>query len=500
MGVRVLGFASTLVLARLLTPTDFGLVAMAVVVTAGLELLTLFNLDMALVQVKQLERRHLDSAWTVNLALGSALALAITVLTIPVAAFYREPRLEWLMPVLALKYLIESAANPGVVEFRRALAFRPEFHLQIWPKFAGIAVALPLAWWWRDYRALLAGLLVNATVACLLSYALHPYRPSWCLSEARGLFHFSRWLLLNNMMSFLRTRGADLIVGRMLGPASLGIFTVAWELSHLPSTEFLGPVNRVLFPSYVQLAHDPERLRDGFRVTLGWVTLIILPLCAGVAALAYPFVRVLLGEKWLEAVPLVAVLAIAGAALVPQATTGSVYNALGKPSLVALTGALHACILIPLLLAATPRYGLLGAATATLAYSVVGCIVTYCIFLRKTPIRLGDLVRVCWRPLIGCIALYAGVRLFVTGRTHAEGFVDNAVTLLAGSLIGAAIYVAVVLLLWLLAARPESAEQTLLRYASRARIARKTLIRAATGSEPVPEPKTNALHPGQHTP
>jgi PST family polysaccharide transporter len=480
-GVRALGFVSTLALARLLAPEDFGLVAMAMVVASGLELLTLFNFDMALVQSRELGRDQLDSAFTLNLLIGGALALAIAAMAVPTARFYGEPRLVSVMPVIALKYLIDNAGNPGAVEFRRSLDFRPDFHMQLWPKLCGVLVTVPLAWWLRDYRALLVGMLVGAAATCLMSYRMHPHRPRWCVREARSLFRFSRWLLLNNLMSYLRNRSADLIIGRVLGPTALGIFAIATELSNLPSTEIVAPINRVLFPSYVQLADDPERLRAGFRTTLGWIALMILPLCIGLAALAEPLVRVLLGEKWLQSAPLLTLLAIAGAGLVLQATTGSVYNALGLPRMIALTGALHAAMLVPLLLALTPPFGLVGAASAILVYSVaLGPATTYALFFLKTPVGPHDVLSSCWRPVVACVVLFATLHAFLARVGPLHGARNSAVVLLAGIALGAAVYATAVAVLWALAGRPQGPDRTLLHAVARWRPFRATTRSAAS--------------------
>jgi O-antigen/teichoic acid export membrane protein len=223
----------------------------------------------------------------------------------------------------------------------------------------------------------------------------------------------------------------------------------------------VAPINRVLFPSYVHLANDPDRLRAGFRSTLGLITLLILPICVGIAVLSEPLVRVMLGEKWLETVPLISLLAIAGAAIVLQATTGSVYNALGLPRMIALTGAIHAVTLIPLLPVATAALGLQGVAWAVVLHSVaIGLPVTYVLFLRRTPIRLADLLQVCWRPIVASTLMFLILRSLLAFVGPLGGFADSVVALLSGSVAGAVVYGASILLLWALARRPEGAEVT----------------------------------------
>ena len=461
--VRVLGLISTVVLARLLVPADFGIIAMAMAVAAGLELLTLFGFDAALVQRKEIYRDHYDSAWTLNLLLGVALAVTLVALSVPVAAFYREPRLEAIMYIVGAKYIIDNASNPGVVDFRRNINFRPEFVMQVGPKLAGMLITIPAAYLLRDYRALLAGMLTSSGAMFVLSYVMHPHRPRWCLSEAPGLYRFSRWLLLNNFVGFLRNRSADLIIGRALGTASLGIYSLAYEVSNLPSSEMVAPINRVLFPGYVQLADDPGRLRSAFRATLGFIALIILPASIGLAAVADPLVRVMLGSKWIETIPIVSLLALAGASTVLQTNTGSLHNALGQPRMILLTGVIQVVLLLPMLLFATFEFGLIGTAWAMLAHGVaLGLPITYLIVFRTTPIRIDDVATVCWRPVVACAIMYMGVRGFLASREPLPAFSQSLTALLAACAVGIAIYVAAMLALWLLAGRPPGSESSLI--------------------------------------
>jgi len=461
--VRALGLVSTVVLARLLVPADFGLVAMATAVAAGLELLTLFGFDAALIQRKEISRQHYDSAWTLNFLLGVLLATALAVLAIPVAGFYSEPRLQAIMYILAVKYIIDNSTNPGIVDFRRNIDFRPEFVMQVGPKLAGILATIPLAFWLRDYRALLAGMLISSVATFLLSYVMHAHRPRWCLSEAKTLYRFSRWLLLNNFIGFLRIRSADLIIGRALGPASLGVYSIAYEVSNLPSSEMVAPINRVLFPSYVRLADDREQLRSAFRATLGLIALVVLPVSAGLAAVADPLVRVMLGERWLSTIPIVPMLALSGASIVLQSNTGSLHNALGQPRMIAATGAIQVALLVPLLVVATSAFGLEGTAWAMLAHAtVLGLSTTYWIVFRTTPIRGKDVLGVCWRPVTACVIMYGAVRAFLSFLGAPPEFVQSLVALLAASALGALVYVVTVLALWLLAGRPPGQESSLL--------------------------------------
>jgi len=462
--VRVLGMVSTLVLARLLTPVDFGLVAIATAVAAGLELLTLFSFDVALVQRQHLTREHYDSAWTMNVLLGLALGGAVMAVAGVAADYYREPRLEAVMLIIGAKYILLGLANTGVVDFRRNLQFDKEFILQIVPKLAGIAVTIPLAVSLRDYRALIAGMVLTAAMTCLLSFTMHPHRPQLCFTKSKELFRFSRWLLISNVMAFLRTRAGDLIISRVLGSAALGTYSLAYEISNLPTTEMVAPINRVLLPGYVKVAEHPERLRDAFQATLGLIAIAILPVSVGIAAVSDPLVRVALGGQWLDAIPLITLLAVAGSGTILLTNTGAVFHALGKPHVITYTGAVYAITLLPMLLFGTYWYGLEGAAWAYVIHTFgPGVVLSYWVFLRTTPMKLVDIVRPCWRPVIAAPIMFIAVRRFLELWDDRESFFGALTSLFGGAAFGAVVYVSLVGALWFAVGRPEATETAILR-------------------------------------
>ena len=461
--VRGLGLISTLVLARLLVPEDFGIIAMATSIAAGLELLTLFGFDMALIQRKSLTRDDYDSAWTLNTMLGLGMAVLLVAGAGMGADFYREPRLEAVIMLLAVQYAVKNAANPGTVDFRRNLDFRWEFVTQVIPKFAGVLLTIPLAFWLRDYRALIAGMILTSFVSCATSYVVHPHRPRPCLRGAGELFRFSRWLLLNNLITFFRNRGATFIIGRIMGTSSLGIYGLAYEVSNMPTTEMVAPINRVLGPTYVRVREDPELLRSTFRSTFGLITILILPVSIGLAAVADPLVRVVLGDQWLATIPLISLLALAGAGNLMQTNTGSVHTATGQPRFITLTGLIHVTTLLPAIVFGTYRFGLIGAAAAYALHTwILGIWTTYAIVFRTTVIRREDVLRPCWRPLCASATMYLLVRAFLWYYPGHEGLAQSLVALISATLLGLVAYVGVLLGLWTAAGRPEGSETALL--------------------------------------
>lgn len=309
---RGIGLASTLILARILTPGDFGLVAMAMSVLTLIELMGAFGFDVALIQRQDAQRRHFDTAWTYNVLFSASVALLLLLCAPFAAEFYREPKLRLVLSVLALGALVQGCENIGTVTFRKQMNFGQEFRFLLSKKLVSFAVTMALAFTLRNYWALVGGIIVGKLCAVLLSYRMHPFRPRFSLAASRDLFHFSKWLLVSNLILFLQNKSDSFILGRTVGAHDLGLYNVASEIAVLPSTELIAPINRAAFPAYAAQAADLEALRAKFLSVFSVIGLLAFPMSVGLACVAGPAVAVLLGPQWAAAVPLLSRLPSAG--------------------------------------------------------------------------------------------------------------------------------------------------------------------------------------------
>ena len=325
---RGLGLISTIILARLLLPADFGLIAMAMSIIAILELLSEFGFDWALIQNQSAERRHYDTAWTFNLLFGLSVASLLVLIAQLAAQFYNESRLEIVIYALALGTVIRGIENIGVVDFRKHMEFNREFYFLFGKKLITFCVTVPAAFMLRNYWALVIGSLVGRLAGVALSYLMHAYRPRLSLAARHELFHFSKWLFINNILTFARIRSADFVIGRITGTQSLGLFSVAYELANLPTSELIAPINRAVFSGYAKMSGELAVLSRGFLNVMSVIALFALPAGAGVAATADLIVGVFLGENWLAAVPLIQLLAVFGIMSAMQTNTAYVYLSL----------------------------------------------------------------------------------------------------------------------------------------------------------------------------
>ena len=305
MFTRTLGVISTLVLARVLIPADFGLVAMATTFSAAVDSLSQIGVQDALLRRPEDDRSLFDTAFTLqllrSLVTGSIIALSSTL----VAHWFNEPRLVPVLLVLAVLAAANGFENVGIVEFRRSLRYDNQFVLQAIPRIASVATTIATAFILRSYWALLCGTFVWVILRLVTSYTLHPYRPKLSLHNWRSLAGFSFWLWLTSLATLVWDRCDPFILGPALGTAQLGVYLLAFEVATLPLTELVQPAADVLFAGFSAANKEgtnPIALALSVATTL---LLIVAPMAIGISAGAGYVVAALLGAKWQAAQPLI---------------------------------------------------------------------------------------------------------------------------------------------------------------------------------------------------
>ena len=456
---RGLGFISTLVLARLLVPADFGLVAMAMILIGALQLLISFSFDVPLIQNPNAGRDQFDTAWTFNALFATVCGVALAALAIPAAHFYREPRLEAVIYLLAVGFALQGFSNIGPVIFRREMRFDREFKFLLGKRMASLCVTIPLAFYLRNYWALVIGQLAGTVVSVLLSYMVSDYRPSFSLKAKVELFHSSKWLMINNIVHFLNGRSAEFILGRLSGPQALGVYTISSEISTLPTTELVAPINRAAFPGYAKAATDIAQLGKSFLNVISMIALFALPAGIGIVSIADLMIPVVLGDKWLEAIPLIQILAICGVIQAVQTNIGYVYMAVGSPKLITLIAGLQLLVLLALLIPGIYYGAAIGAAWAFLACAVIMIPVNQILVARRLDLSGTDFILKILRPLIASLAMSAVIWILKTNLGVPETALAHLWMLVACVAAGAAVYAFSIYGLWVLASRPEGAER-----------------------------------------
>ena len=445
---RGIGLISTVILARLLMPADFGLVAMAMTIIAAFELMSAFSLDVVLIQNRDAGRSHYDTAWTFSVIAAALQALILFAIAPWVAHFYSDQRLTAVVWLLALGVLVQGFENIGIVAFRKDMEFHKDFKFQVAKKLVSFAVTMALAFWFRNYWALVGGMLVSRVMGVAFSFIIQPYRPRFSLEAKGELFHFSKWLFINNLLFFANNQSANFILGKLAGPHALGLFTLSYEISNLPSTDLVAPINRAIFPGYAKMAHDLSMLRQGFLNVLAPIALVSFPICTGIALTAEPLVYVMLGKKWQEAIPLIQILALAGLTQAVQNNKGSVYLALGRPRILTLLAGVHVLMTVPAIILGALKFGALGAAKALLVVLILQVPMNYVVLFRVLKLQWAEFLRVIWRPFSATIIMVAVTQSVIFYLPESDTLLTNLLNLSVESTVGIITYLIAVALLW----------------------------------------------------
>ena len=455
---RSIGIVSTSFLARLLVPADFGLVAMAMSVIAIVELATAFSFEIALIQKPDPQREHFDTAWTLNILIATAGAAVTVALAWPTARFYGDERLGAVMLAIAGAWLVSGFENTGTVNFRRAMNFSAEFRWMASKRLISFVVTLVAAFTLRSYWALVIGMATGRVSGVAVSYLVHPFRPRASLSKARELFSFSGWVLANNIATVIFGRLPQIYVGRAFGAEPLGAYTVGSEIAQLPHTELVAPINRAMFPGYARLLGDRPAFRKVCVEATSVLLMIVLPVSAAVAILAGPIVRFLLGAQWWQAVPVIQILALAGAFTALNANTIAAFFALGQPRVPTIALVVRVAVFVIAIAAFARGRGMFAVAYAELLAAAVTLLVSTPLLLSTLHITARDYASALWRPLVAT-AFSAGLVNAVAGAGGPVASFTTAVAQLVGGLaIGAASYPALLWILWYVSGRPQGAE------------------------------------------
>lgn len=456
---RLIGIVSTLLLARLLAPDDFGIVAMASLVVLLIDTLLDLGVNAALVQKWAADRDDFDTAWTLRIIQATLAALAIGLACAPLAAsYFADARVEPVLWVMALSVLVAGCENIGIVNFQKHLEFSREFRFFFYRRVAGFVITLALALLLRNYWAMVFGTLLGRLVGVGLSYTMHDFRPRISLHRLGAIWSFSQWMLVRNLGTYGAQQIDKILVGRRNGTATLGAYNLADDVAAMPVTELLAPIGRVLFPAFVQLSDDPPALRRTFMLAFGIQLLVAMPAGVGLALVADLAVPLLLGAQWLPVVPLLQILALISIAT--ALTHGSAYLllALGKVRVQALLVWAQFVLLAALLLIVLPTAGAADIAMARLAVTALAVFAFLALVLRALPIlRLADFLANGWRPIVATTIMAA-----VLLQWPASIELPPAILLLAKVSFGVTAYATAILLLWWFSGRPDGPERAVL--------------------------------------
>jgi O-antigen/teichoic acid export membrane protein len=449
--IRGVGLVSTVILARLLTPEDFGVVAMAMVAVAMLEVFTQSGVDLALLRTEAPTREHYDAAWTLEIIQGLLLG-AVLFLSAPlVGGHFEDERVTLVVQLLSLRAVIGGFQNIGVVDFRRRLAFGTEFKFGVYKKLLTFSVTIVAALLLRNYWALVAGQVFGRIFEVGLSYGMSDYRPRLAMARIGEIWGFSRWLILSRFARLLNRQFDRWVVGSVGGAAAMGSYYIATDLASSPSDEVVMPMSRAAFPVYSRLQDDPVALRTAFVQVLQSMTSVSFVMGFGIGAVAHDFVSVVLGSQWLSAVPLIPWLGLFGALYGLVHTIDIFLVATGRERVAALLTVWNAFLLVPVLIVAGHQGSIEGIAASKAVMAIVFVLGLVWVAGRRPPLTLRAVWDGIWPSLTAATVMVAAIKLIQwtwSGYSPPVGLIRDVAC-------GAVVYFAAMWSIWMLQGRPD---------------------------------------------
>jgi lipopolysaccharide exporter len=460
---RCLGMLSTLILARILMPKDFGMVAMATTFSAILDWISVIGVQDALVRRQSNDRTLFNAAFTLQASRGLFTALILTAAGPLASWWFNEPRMVPMMMALGATAFVSGLENVGVAEYRRNMQFGVVFWLLTVPRLVSIIVAIGGAILLRSYWALLIAGGASAVVRTVMTYVIHPFRPKLSLAGWRQLAGFSFWIWATGIATVVYERIDVFALGPTFGQTMLGLYIIAWELGSLPNSEIVFPISDALFAGFAKARNGKSSAHHAPQVA-AMLVIVIVPVTITISCASGYVVAALLGPQWSAARPLVAIMAWLCLFAPLSTVSNTVLIANGHMARAFSGKAIASLIKIAVLLAAvlsTKRISLIAAAvTACVAIESCG----YLVLLNGLPdTNLRSLLAPLARALLAGMAVVG--LLWSLHLTWQPVSAASPVAFLACAAIGLLVlvsYLALLWFFWLLAGRPKGPETRLI--------------------------------------
>lgn len=466
--VTIFSILSIFVLAKLLTPEDFGLVAMASILAVALQQALQIPVNQVLILIEEPLKEDFNTAFTLNVIRGSLMFSLLLIAAYPMSLFYGESEVTYLALAFSIPLLLNGFENPKLIMLEKELQVKKIVFMNIFAQLVGILTSIYLAWLTQSYWAMVWGNIVNQVVRLVMTYYLRPYFPGFSLSKWRSMLSFSVWLTFSKVLLTLTEKLDQILIGKIFGSASLGQFNIGNEIARKPTLEFAGVLNRGLFPAFSQLKNQRERLLSAYNYSIGYCAAFAIPIGMGLTMLAEPFVLLFLGQQWSDSIIVVQILATAVALSTIDGPTRAILMAKGKTKLIFRRDVFFALIKTLLVILGTIYYGILGILIAIAIGRLVVILINWFVMKEEFELSFLDQAKLVIRPVFSSIvmACILGFGLSTIKVSESLSFNQWFFTLfeiLVHVIIGALVYVLSHFTLWIVMKKPHGPEEKLIQ-------------------------------------
>lgn len=454
---------SIAVLGRLLDPKDFGIIAIALIFTGVSDALMNRQFDLALIRTKNIDASYYNTVFGMSVCWGISAGLLLFFGAETFAGWFGEPDLAPVLRVLCLLPVMDSLRNPYFIDFERKLMFLPIVGVHLMSKATQAVVGITLAWIIGDYWALVGALLGLALMRLIPTWILTKNRPRPQLVHWRYFLSFGGWLSGTGLLGFIMQKSDTALVSKFLGTTVVGLYNMGAELAMMATHHLSGQLLRMVYPGLSTVSDDPARLRNAYHKAQEMIMGFMVPLGVGVALVAPEAITVFVGEKWLDAVPVLQALAPVLALSSLTFNVQAIIMVDGQTKTMFMRNLAVAVVQVPLIILGLQYYGFAGAIAARVAATIFHTYLSLKIAARMVNANWWHALFVGWRSFAAAGVMILTVLAVGSLLGPQDGFMD---VLFQGAIkvsLGGLAYAISHAIMWHIAGRPEGFEQQILK-------------------------------------
>ena len=337
---QILQVISLVIFARLLSPDDFGLFALLMIFVSFLTMFTDLGTASALVHIKDPTQKLLSSVLFFNLFIGFIFCLLLILSSPYIATFFNSPKLEPLLELISINFIIMSLGVVQKVRYEKELDFKYLTLIESFAIFMGISSGIILAILGFGVYSLVFQVLVTSLLSVGLLWRVSAWRPLFYfnINDIKKIWHYTANLSAFNLINYFARNADNFLIGKFLSSSALGVYSLAYNVMLYPIQNISRVLLRILFPAFSKIQDDNKKFKEAYLKTIFFISLISFPIMSGLIATADIFVEVLFGDKWANLAIILMILAPVGVIQSIGTTNGSIYMAKGNTALLLKVG------------------------------------------------------------------------------------------------------------------------------------------------------------------
>lgn len=450
-GIKFIGIISSAILVRLLTPQDFGIIAKTFLILWFFEDFILINFTPALIRIKDPEKEHYDTAFTLNIITGGILFSLINITAFIIHHLFDNPDIAFIMHIFSIRSVFYALQSPHIVDLQKNMDFRKDFLYLVSHKLLFVIFSVLACWYYRNYYGLILSHIVGALLVCALSHYFMPYKPKLTLNKRHQFFDFSFPMMRSGLFTYISSSIDRILPAYFISNRVMGIYNFAYDFSFQLTNEVLYPLSRALFPFFSIIEDDKTELSKQYFNVLQFMFTTCSAIGLGLYLIADDLILLYAGDQWLSAIPYFKILALVGVSHVFNQIHASIFEGTGhiklREKLILAQIIITTICMIPFVI----NIDLYKLTLVKLSFSLIFSFIYMCLSIKFFTVSLKKLAIFLARIFISLSVLYATYFL-VTDNL----FIQTCACALAFILID--------LLLWAITSDPDMIEAKLLNH------------------------------------